>query len=390
MSSRTIEHSNPVPASPPDTRTHRPATGDGAASGQSAPAAPTPAAPATPAPTKSGRSPIPLIVVFLVMMTFAGFGTRQWLYGRHHVSTDNAQIQGDVIPVLPKVSGFVAVVRVRENQRVRAGETLVILDDRDLAAKLAQAEADMAAAQAVAGVGPRVGQMEAQLAAARANVNQAEAAAWKARGDVERYRTLAARGVIGRQQLDAAEAAVRVADAQLQSARDQVEGAAASEAGASARLAAARAARDQAALQVSYTRLVAPVSGVVSRKDVEVGQLVQVGQPLMSVVPLEDVWVVANLKETEVQNVAVGDRVEFKVDSYPGRKFWGTVESLSPASGARFSLLPPDNATGNFTKVVQRIPVRIRIDGGSDAEHVLRPGMSVVATVTTADHGRRS
>jgi len=284
----------------------------------------------------------------------------------------------------------VAVVRVRENQRVRAGETLVILDDRDLAAKLAQAEADMAAAQAVAGVGPRVGQMEAQLAAARANVNQAEAAAWKARGDVERYRTLAARGVIGRQLLDAAEAAARVADAQLQSARDQVEGAAASEAGASARLAAARAARDQAALQLSYTRLVAPVSGVVSRKDVEVGQLVQVGQPLMSVVPLEDVWVVANLKETEVQNVAVGDRVEFKVDSYPGRKFWGTVESLSPASGARFSLLPPDNATGNFTKVVQRIPVRIRIDGGSDAEHVLRPGMSVVATVTTADHGRRS
>ena len=390
MSSRTIEHSNPVPASAPDTRTHRPATGDGARSGQSAPAAPTPAAPATPAPTKSGRSPIPLIIVALVTLTFAGFGTRQWLYGRHHVSTDNAQIQGDVIPVLPKVSGFVAVVRVRENQRVRAGETLVILDDRDLAAKLAQAEADMAAAQAVAGVGPRVGQMEAQLAAARANVNQAEAAAWKARGDVERYRTLAARGVIGRQLLDAAEAAARVADAQLQSARDQVEGAAASEAGASARLAAARAARDQAALQLSYTRLVAPVSGVVSRKDVEVGQLVQVGQPLMSVVPLEDVWVVANLKETEVQNVAVGDRVEFKVDSYPGRKFWGTVESLSPASGARFSLLPPDNATGNFTKVVQRIPVRIRIDGGSDAEHVLRPGMSVVATVTTADHGRRS
>ncbi len=152
---------------------------------------------------------------------------------------------------------------------------------------------------------------------------------------------------------------------------------------ASARVLSARAARDQAALQLSYTRLIAPASGVVGRKDVEVGQLVQVGQPLMSVVPLDDVWVVANLKETEVRDVKPGDRVRIQVDSYPGRAFWGTVESLSPASGARFSLLPPDNATGNFTKVVQRIPVRIRIDGTQDPQHVLRPGMSVNVVIAT-------
>ena len=351
-----------------------------------APAAP----PAPAAKPRPARSPIPLVITALAALVLGGLGVQRWLYGRHHVSTDNAQIQGDVIPVLPRVSGFVAEVRVGENQRVRAGDTLVVLDDRDLAARLAQGEADLAAARAAAGEAHSVGQMEAQLAAAKASVKQAEATAWKAHGDVERYRALAAHGVIGRQQLDAAEAAVSIADAQLQAAHDQVASAEASETSATARVAASRAARDLAALQLSYSRLVAPLSGIVSKKDVEVGELVQVGQPLMSVVPLEDVWVVANLKETEVQNVATGDRVEIRVDSYPGHKFWGRVESLSPASGARFSLLPPDNATGNFTKVVQRIPVRIRIEGGSDATHVLRPGMSVVATITTLDRGQRS
>src|SRR5439155_3319969 len=225
------------------------------------------AAPATPA--KRRRNPIALAVAAGVVLALAGLGVRQWRFGRTHVSTDDAQIQGDVIPVLPKVGGFVADVRVRENQPVRAGDTLVVLDDRDLRAKLAQAEADLAGARATAGTAGRAGQAEAQLAAARAAVKQAEAAAWKAHGDLERYRVLAARGVVGRQQLDAAEAATRGADAELQASQDQVRGAAAALTLASARVGAALAARDQAALQLSYTRLVAPASGVVSRKDVE-------------------------------------------------------------------------------------------------------------------------
>jgi len=391
MNQTIKQHSSPAPriSVRPEHRNGAsvpPAAPEPGASPQNpVPAEARPSAPAAP----PRRSPVPVVIAILVAFALTGFTTQKWLYGRHHVSTDNAQIQGDVVPVLPRVSGFVASVRFRENQRVRAGDTLVVLDDRDLAAKLEQAEGDLAAAEAFAGAGHKVGQAEAQLAAARANVRQAEAAAWKARRDVERNRALEARGVISRQQLDDAEAAVRVADAQLQAAQDQVANADAAGTLATARVAAARAARDQATLQLSYTRLLAPASGVVSRKDVEVGQLVQVGQPLMSVVPLDDVWVVANLKETEVENVATGDRVEIKVDSYPGRKFWGAVESLSPASGARFSVLPPDNATGNFTKVVQRIPVRIRIDGGSDAMHVLRPGMSVVAAITVADRRAR-
>jgi len=146
---------------------------------------------------------------------------------------------------------------------------------------------------------------------------------------------------------------------------------------------AARAARDQAALNLSYTRITAPADGVVSKKTVEVGQLVQPGQPLMSLVPLGDVWVTANLKETQTADVSQGDPADFTVDAYPGRHFSGHVESLSPATGAKFSLLPPDNATGNFTKVVQRIPVRIRLDGKNDPAHPLRPGMSVVVTIQT-------
>jgi membrane fusion protein (multidrug efflux system) len=305
------------------------------------------------------------------------------VFGRTHVSADNAQIQGDIIPVLPKVGGFVAEVRVRENQRVRAGETLIVLDDRDLAAKLAQAEADLAEALAAVGTEGRSGQALAQLSAARASVTEAEAAAWKANSDLVRFQDLAKQGVVSRQDLDAMVAASRIANARLQAARDQVQSASAGVTSASARVLSARASRDQAALQLSYARLIAPASGVVGRKDVEVGQLVQVGQPLMSVVPLDNVWVVANLKETEVRDVKPGDRVNIQVDSYPGRAFWGTVESLSPASGARFSLLPPDNATGNFTKVVQRIPVRIRIDGTQDPRHVLRPGMSVNVVIAT-------
>ncbi len=212
---------------------------------------------------------------------------------------------------------------------------------------------------------------------------QAEASERRAAGDVERYRALAQSGVVSRQQLDNAEAAATVAAAQLRGARDQVAAASASVRNADSKVASARAARDVAALQLSYTQLVAPRDGVVSRKSVEVGQLVQPGQPLMSVVPLDDIWVVANLKETEIREIRPGRAAEVEVDSYPGRRFRGHVESMSPATGAKFSLLPPDNATGNFTKVVQRIPVRIRLDGPPDPQHPLRPGMSVKAIVTT-------
>jgi len=363
-----------------------------AATKQSAPALASASSPANdegqrtpapvPAPRAGGRNPV-FGILALVLLAMVGLGARQLLFARNHVSTDDAQVEGHLIPVLPKVTGFVAEVRVRDNQPVQAGDTLVVLDDRDYRARWEQAEGDLAISLAGAGTRTRTGQAEAQAAAARATVSQAEADAWKARNDLERYRSLAASNVVGKQQLDAAEAAARSTEARLQAAREQVVAAQAGVGGAEATVISKRAARDQTALQVSYAHIVAPRAGVISKKSVEVGQLVQVGQPLMSLVPLDDVWVVANLKETEIRDVTPGDAVTITVDAYPGRKFHGQVDSLSPASGARFSLLPPDNATGNFTKVVQRIPVKIRLDGPQDPSHLLRPGMSVGVVITT-------
>jgi membrane fusion protein (multidrug efflux system) len=259
---------------------------------------------------------------------------------------------------------------VEENQSVQAGDTLVVVDDKDFVIRLQQADADLAVALAGVSSRERVGQADAAVRQAQANVDKTHA-------DLDRLTPLVQQGVMSRQQLDAATNAARAADATLAAAQAALLG-------ADAKVAWARSARDQAALQLSYTRVLAATTGVVSKKSVEVGQLVQAGQPLMSVVPTTDVWVTANLKETETTHVVPGDTVSFSVDAYPGCHFGGRVESLSPATGARFSLLPPDNATGNFTKVVQRIPVRIRPVAPIDCrDRSLRPGMSVVATITT-------
>jgi membrane fusion protein (multidrug efflux system) len=353
-------------------------------------------APAAP-PRRGGRKPALLAVVALAVLAVLGYGTRQYLYGRAHVTTDNAQVEGHITPVLPRVGGYVSQVRVQDNQAVKAGDTLVVLDDRDLRARLAQADAELEALLAQVGSAGRAGQASAQVevarsgaAAAAATVEQARANAGRARADLERISRLATRNIVSQQQLDATRAASQAADAALlaaqgsaQAARDQIVGAQAGLHAADARVAAARAARDQIALQLSYTRLLAPAAGVVAKRSVEPGQLVQPGQPLMTVVPTRDVWVTANLKETDIDRVAVGQPVEFTVDGYPGRSFRGRVESLSPATGAKFSLLPPDNATGNFTKVVQRIPVKVRLEGGEDAAHPLRPGMSAEVAIAT-------
>ena len=352
-------------------------------------------APARPAEPR--RRPIPLIILGVVLAILATWGIRKFRFAQFHVETDNAQVDGHITPVAPKVQAFVSEVRVEENQHVNAGDTLVVLDDRDLSVRLAQAEADYAAALAASGSRGRAGQAVAQLAmsqaqaqSSQATVASAEAGYRKASADLERIRGLAAQKIVPAQQLDGAQAAYDAAVANLEAARRQASAATsavtasgAAVSGAAARVASARAAVENARLQLSYTVITAPASGVVGRRSVERGALVQVGQTLMSVIPDRDVWVTANLKETDMADVVVGDSVDFTVDAYPGRHFRGHVESLSPATGARFALLPPDNATGNFTKVVQRVPVRVAVDAGADGQHPLRPGMSVVVTITT-------
>ena len=348
-----------------------------------------------PGPTTKKR--IVLLVVGLALLAGLVWGVKQWLYGRSHESTDNAQVDGHLVPVLSKVSGYVTRVNVAENDRVRADSVLVTIDEREYAVRLAQADADLAAARAAAGGGGVEGQAQAavanasgQQAALTANTAAARANLVKAENDLRRMRELVANQVVSRQQLDAAQAAADAARAQLTAAQNNAgaagAGVANAQAGvrlAQARLASMQAARDNAQLQLSYTKVTSPVSGVVSRKQVEVGQLVQAGQPLLTVVSDTGVWVTANFKETQLSDLKVGQPAELDIDAYGGCQAKGIVESVSAATGAKFALLPPDNATGNFTKVVQRVPARIKITEGCGKDHPLRPGMSVFAHVST-------
>jgi membrane fusion protein (multidrug efflux system) len=320
------------------------------------------------------------------------WGVKTWLYSRSHESTDNAQVDGHIIPVLAKVGGYITRVSVQDNDSVRTGDTLARIDDADYKLRLQQAEADLAAAQAAVGgrgtaqaaVATATGQrsaLDAQIAAARAN----EA---NALSNLARMQQLVKQQIVSAQQLDAAQAAADAATANRQALERQataaggtVENAQAGVRLAQARLAAAQAARDNAALQLSYTVITAPASGTIYKKLVEIGQLVQPGQTLMSVVADTGVWITANYKETQLTHMRVGQPVEFDVDAYPGCVAEGKVQSLSGATGARGALLPPDNATGNFTKVVQRVPVRIAITKGCGPTRPLRQGMSVVTHV---------
>jgi membrane fusion protein (multidrug efflux system) len=345
---------------------------------------PVPPVGVAPAPKgASSRRGLALTIGALVVLGALAFGVQHMLAGRHHVTTDDAQVEGHIVPVTAKVGGYVTAVSVSENQQVHAGDVLVQLDDRELKNSLAQSDARLAAAQSVAGITGQTGEANARLSAARANIQQAEVTARRAEEDLARYRALAEKNVVSRQQLDQAEAAAVTAQSQVSAAHDQAAAASAATRTAGGQLQGASAARDEAQLQLSYTRIVAPLDGVVSRKSVEVGQLVQPGQQLMSVVPLSDIWVVANLKETQLRDVSPGDPAEIRIDSSPGAVHRAVVESISPATGAKFSLLPPDNATGNFTKVVQRIPVRLRFVQPNDVTHPLRPGMSVKVTIDT-------
>jgi membrane fusion protein (multidrug efflux system) len=351
-------------------------------------------------PAKKRRSfvlPIAIVVAIIGII----WGVRTWNYSRAHESTDDAQVDGHIIPVLAKVGGYVTLVSREENASVKEGDTLVRIDDRDYRMKVEEATADVAAAQAaVAYRGPggkAVGQAFAQLQTAKgqsvANTAQIQAARAnydKALADLQRYHQLAAQQIISKQMLDAAQAAADAAAAQLLAAQGEAaasaSGVTGAEAGvrlAQARLASALAERDNAALQLSYTTMIAPATGVMSRKQVEVGQLVQPGQTLFSIVADTGIYLTANYKETQLNDVKVGQPVDFTVDAYGGCTAHGKVESLSPATGAKFSLLPPDNATGNFTKVVQRVPIRIQVTQGCGPDRPLRPGMSVDTHIVT-------
>jgi membrane fusion protein, multidrug efflux system len=390
-----------------------------------------------PPPSRRYRRVVPLVLGVVAALALLTYGARYVLYARAHESTDDAFIDGHIVGMSPKVASYVARVDVDDNTHVTAGDRLVELDPRDFQERLEQARANLRAAvqqhraallntrvvERTAGAG--VQQAEAavltaerqvdgarsRLEQARAQVIAAEAEATRAAADVQRYENLLKYGAVSRQERDNAVATNDKAAADLEAARraqqvaaDSLRQQEAQLAQERARLASAQAAPDQIAqtraqadqlaaqiaqyeaavhqaeLELSYTKLYAPESGRITRKSVEPGAYVQVGQTLFSIVP-DRVWVVANFKETQLRQMRPGQPATVRVDAYPDRVFPGHVDSIQAGSGARFSLLPPENATGNYVKVVQRVPVKIVIDEAPDSQHVLGPGMSAVPDV---------
>jgi len=310
--------------------------------------------------------------------------------GRYLESTDDAYVKADSTIISPKVSGYIAQVLVGDNQPVKAGQLLARIDDRDFKAALDQAHADVAASEAA------VRNFEAQIALQQpiieqgtADVAAAEANLQFAQEEQVRYDGLMKTGSGTIQRAQQTDAALREKIAQLQhgksgllAAQRKVDVLTTERAKAVAQLDRARAVEAQAVLNLSYTQIAAPVDGTVGARSLRVGQYVQAGTQLMAVVPLDGVYVVANFKETQLTHVRNGQPVEIQIDSFHGTKLRGHVDSLSPASGLEFALLPPDNATGNFTKIVQRVPVKIVLDDHT-LTGLLRPGMSAEPTVDT-------
>jgi membrane fusion protein (multidrug efflux system) len=320
----------------------------------------------------------------------ADFGHYYFTAGRYLVSTDDAYVKADSTIVAPKVSGYIAEVLVSDNEPVKAGQLLARIDDRDFRTALNQAKADVAASEAaVKNLNAQIELQEPLIQQQAAEVEAATATLKFAQEEQARYDNLMKSGSGTVQRAQQTDATLRAQTAQLQqgksgllAANKKIEVLATERAKAVAQLDRARAVEQQAALNLSYTQISAPVEGTVGARTLRVGQYVQAGTQLMAVVPLDQVYVIANFKETQLTHVRNGQPVELRVDSFRGTKLKGHVDSLSPASGLEFALLPPDNATGNFTKIVQRVPVKIVLDD-HNLKGLLRPGMSAVPTVDT-------
>ena len=333
-----------------------------------------------------------LVLAFLgfgLALGGAWYGHDWWAVGRFIESTDDAYVGGDITVIAPKVAGFVVDVAVTDNQRVRAGDLLARLDDRDYRAALAKAEGGVAAAEALlANLDANRRLQDTVIAQARAEVAATDAEAARAQLDLVRYRQLVSDQFASAQRFQQADAdhkkgiagadKARAAVAAAERQRDVID---TQKQQARAALMQAVAERDLARLAVSYAELRAPIDGVVGNRGARTGAFATVGAPLMSLVPSTGLWVDANFKESQLARMRPGLPAAIAADVLPGEVFHGHVESLAPATGAQFSVLPPENATGNFTKIVQRVPVRIRLDGDASSLGRLRPGLSVTADV---------
>ncbi|AWA30191.1 HlyD family secretion protein [Flavobacterium magnum] len=342
-------------------------------------------------------------IAILSILIIAGvtYGVFKYVHSLKHEETDDAQIEKNMNPIIPRVTGYVTKVYVKDNDFVKKGDTLFTIDNSDYVVKLEDAKAALAAAEGnydvskadVGSAQANVSVSEANVLSAGGNIETARIRLTRATNDFERYNNLYRNHSITKQQFEQAEAAKLEAENQLKILQQQQRASAYQKSVtiaksnvsskqtsvAAANIKRAQAAVDAAKLNVDYTVVTASVDGQISKIGIQPGQVVQPGQSLFYIISNQNPWVIANFKETQLNKMVAGQKVTVKVDAYPDTEFTGTVASFSPATGARFSILPPDNATGNFVKTIQRLPVKITLDAGNDAGKIklLRPGMNV-------------
>jgi membrane fusion protein, multidrug efflux system len=344
------------------------------------------------------------IILILVVIAGGWFGISKYIHGQHHEETDDAQVEANINPVIPRISGYVTEVRVKDNQKVKKGDTLLVLDDRDLTIKLEQAEAALATAESNLGAAKASSNAaNANIATSQAGVSTIDAQIETAKinitrttQDYDRYANLIKDHSITQQQFEQQQAAKETAEKQLQvlyqqkkQASTQTSAVASQSHATSSQIAIANSTIkqrqvdvDDAKLMISYAAITAPEDGLVSKVNVQEGQYVTTGQALFSVVLNQDIWVVANFKETQFDKMKIGQKVIVHADAFPGHSFEATVSSFAAATGSRFALLPPDNSSGNFVKVVQRLPIKIQFTESSDSlVKQLIAGMNVTVDV---------
>src|SRR5271165_3128888 len=363
-----------------------------------------PAEPAVPLPRDTARwrqrifrlfggIPVSIAILLLAGVVVTLFITRwdAWVGASIRQTTDDAYLRSDMTPLSAKIEGYVRRVPVNDFQQLKEGDLLVEIEDDDYQARLDQAEAELAGAEAaVENLKSRKALQHSAIAEAQDAINATQADVDRTRKEAVRQQALLAYTFGTPQKVEQAvaeekrfEANLAHGDAALAAAQRQMAVLDTEESQLRAAAKAKQAALDLAKIELGYTRITAPIDGMVSERGVRAGQYVHDGTQVISVVPLHNVWVVANYKETQLTHVKIEQRAEITIDTFPGIAIEGRVDSISPASGSQFTLLPPDNATGNFTKVVQRIPVKITLDPGHPREGQLRPGMSVIATIRT-------
>lgn len=328
-------------------------------------------------------------IIGLLLLVAAYFGGKKIYYELHHESTDNAQIDAQLVPILPRVSGYVKTLYPEDYATVKKDSLLVEIDDADLQLQLEEMKADLAQAQTdIANAQASIVNADASLAETKSNLDVAQTRKDKAHSDYTRDESLYHDGAITKKQLDDSKSVVDVADRQFESSKNDVNVAQTRLGVINAQLKKADAiikvkqvAIDQQLLKISYCKICATSNGQIGKRNVEVGQFVQAGTPLFTIIDDENYWVIANFKETQIHHMKPGDKAEINFDAYPGLVLTGKIIAFSDATGAKFSLLPPDNSTGNFVKITQRIPVKIEIDDAAKYKDKLHAGMSLDVSV---------